>query len=200
MSDVDPQIRDSLERLSRSAPAGPGDIWESVVARRRRSRRRRAASVVVPGAAVVALLVLALSPSLDDDNTHVATDTDRTGSVVDGTVPEAGAEPTVTIDASGLGAIRASTSPLRPSQSDASGGWVEHTVTLENSGADTVRLDDYRTGQLLGDREVMVATDGCGYGSFGDQQVTFACRADRRPVTIAPGDSHRFTVTLWRPR
>lgn len=100
-------------------------------------------------------------------------------------------KPVVTVAVDNLGPVAASVSPLTASEK----GWMEHTVTLENSGSRPVYLNDFRSGAMLDDREVAVATEGCGYA---DQPVTIFCQYDYRPVTIEPGGSHSFTATVWR--
>lgn len=105
---------------------------------------------------------------------------------------EAKASVTVVVD--GFGPLEATVSPLTTSEQ----GWLEHTVTFENTGSETVHLQDFRTGTMLGDREVAVATDGCGYGFSGDQPAAMGCRLDYRPLTMEQGGTHTFTVTLWR--
>lgn len=104
------------------------------------------------------------------------------------------AEPTVTVAVDGLGPVEATVSPLTASEQ----GWLQHTVTLTNTGTETVHLQDFRTGTMLGDRQVAVATDGCGHGFSGDEPVMMGCNRDYRPVTIEAGGTHTFTVTLWR--
>ncbi|HAS09538.1 MAG TPA: hypothetical protein DCS55_03320, partial [Acidimicrobiaceae bacterium] len=106
----------------------------------------------------------------------------------------AAAEPTVTVAVDGFGPVEATVSPLTVSEQ----GWLEHTVTLTNTGTETVHLQDFRTGTMLGDRQVAVATDGCGHGSSSDEPVMMGCNRDYRPVTIEAGGTHTFTVTLWR--
>lgn len=108
-------------------------------------------------------------------------------------------DPSVTVALDGFGPIEASVSPLLASaQAASTEGWLEHTVTFQNTGEQSIHLQDFRSGAMLGDREVAVATDGCGYGASGDQPVAMGCRYDYRPVTIQPGGTHTFTITLWR--
>ncbi len=102
--------------------------------------------------------------------------------------------PAVSVATEGLGPVIASVSPLAPSPQ----GWFEHTITLENTAADTVYLQDFRSGNMLGNREVAVATEGCGYGAAGDEPAAMGCQFDYRPIALEPGGSHTVTVTLWR--
>lgn len=103
-------------------------------------------------------------------------------------------EPSVTVALDAFGPVEATVSTLTASEQ----GWLEHAVTFENTGSETVHLQDFRTGTMLGDRQVAVATDGCGHGSSGDEPVMMGCNHDYRPVTIEAGGTHTFTVTLWR--
>lgn len=103
-------------------------------------------------------------------------------------------DPSVSVALDGIGQAVAAASPLAASEQ----GWFEHTVTFENTGTEPLHLQDFRSGTMLGDGEVAVATDGCGYGSSTGQPVAMGCRRDYRPVTIEPGGAHTFTVTLWR--
>lgn len=131
--------------------------------------------------------------------TDVATGSDTP----DTSTPDVGgqqeaARPTVRAEAAGLSTLVISTTPLRPSDAADSGGWFDHTVTMNNTGLDPVHLDDFRTGAVLGDREVLVATDGCGYGSVLSESAVPACRQNYQAVTIEAGGTYQFDVTLWR--
>ena len=78
MSDLDQQIRSSLERLTDPDSAGSSGVWDDVVARRQRRLRRRAAGVALPIAAVAGLLAVAVpSFTSDGDRTDVATVNDE---------------------------------------------------------------------------------------------------------------------------
>ncbi|HEY9564054.1 MAG TPA: hypothetical protein VIR30_09815 [Nocardioides sp.] len=77
MSDLDHQIRSSLERLTNPGGIDHGQVWDSVVARRRRRSRRRAAGVAVPAVAL-AVVAATVVPDLwpDPSDTVVATNPD----------------------------------------------------------------------------------------------------------------------------
>lgn len=190
MSDLDTRVRQSLERLTHptdSAIHERSAVWEALVARRRRRDRRRAvaagSATVLAGA--IAIASVFLTP--DGNRTEVATGDVEPSNMFN--------EGSVTVDGENLGSLRISTSPLRPAGVQA---WLEHSVTLENVGSEDVHLDDFRQGQFLGEREVAVATEGCGYRSPAGAPVTMACRLDYRPITLAPGAEHQFAVRLWR--
>ncbi|MEX2659188.1 MAG: hypothetical protein WD232_05805 [Acidimicrobiales bacterium] len=80
MSDLDDQIRSSLERLTNPDGIDRGQVWDSVVARRRRRSRRRAVGVAVPAAAL-AVVVATVVPDLwsDPSETVIATNPDDGG-------------------------------------------------------------------------------------------------------------------------
>lgn len=77
MSDLDLQIRSSLERLTNPGGIDHGQVWDSVVARRRRRSRRRGAGVAVSAAALAAVAATVV-PDLrpDRSDTVVATNPD----------------------------------------------------------------------------------------------------------------------------
>lgn len=198
-------LEDRLDRLANRTPPGdPADILAAARVRARRApapgaapgRLRVAAAVV----AVVALAGGAMTVLGNDGGTAVV----ATGpnppdtSALDAIDEQSAVGPTVRVEAAGVPTLGITTTPLQPSDASESGGWLDHTVTMENTGPEPVYLNDFRTGTMLGDREVAVATDGCGYGSSGDQPVSMGCRSDYRPVTIEAGGTHTFTVTLWR--
>lgn len=193
MSDLDQRIRNSLSRLGAPDEASRAAVWESVVARRRRRRQRRAAVIAVPVVAVLGVVV-AFSGVRGGDGgrTDVATGSeDEQGPV--GAEARPG-EPVVTVQGRDLGPLQVTSTPLQPAEPD---GSLAHTVTLMNTGGTVVHLNDFRSGAFIGEREVLVATEGCGYGGVELGQVSPGCQLDYRPVTISPGEQHRFTVTLW---
>lgn len=96
----------------------------------------------------------------------------------------------VSVAVDDLGPVAASVSPLSTSEP----GWLEHTVTFENTGGTVVHMQDFRSGTLLGEREVAAATEGCAWDSLAGPR----CNYEYRPVTIEPGGTHTVTVTLWR--
>lgn len=103
--------------------------------------------------------------------------------------------PSATVSVAGIPpAVNVSTSSLTTVEH----AWLEHTISLENTGSEPVYLQDFRAGTVLGNREVAVATEGCGPGWSSGEPVAMGCYSDYRPVSIAPGEAHIFTVTLWR--
>lgn len=194
MSDLDERIRSSFSRLAGPDEAPRASVWESVVARRRR-RQRRAAVLAVPVVAALGLVVAVVDvPGGDGDRTEVATGSEDEQESV-GTAADRRGEPVVSVEGRDLGPLQVTSSRLHPAEGE---GWLVHTITLTNTGGAAVHLNDFRAGAFLGDREVLVATEGCGYGASELEPVGPACQLSYRPVTIAPGDQHRFTVTLWR--
>lgn len=198
-------LEDRLERLANRTPPGdPADVLAAA--------RARAEAGIRPGtrpprilAAAAALAVVALAAGAmavlgdDDGTTDVATGPDTPGTVApDDSGQQHAAGPTVRVEAAGLPNVDITTSPLRQSGAAESGGWLDHTVTMENTGPDPLHLNDFRTGTVLGDREVLAATDGCGYGSVLSEPAVPACRQNYQPVTIDPGATYQFDVTLWR--
>lgn len=181
-------LEDRLERLATRKPEGdPADVLAAARARAESPPAARP-SLLAAAVAVVALAAgaFALAGGTGDDSVTVAgPDADRNGDAVD-------AAPTVSVSVAGMGPLDASVSPLGPSGT----GWLEHTVTLENTGDSTVYVRDLRKGTFLGDTEVATATQGCGYGP--DSPLGLRCVTDLRVVTVDPGGTHTFTVALWR--
>lgn len=106
---------------------------------------------------------------------------------------EASGGPTVAVSTSNLGPLAVTTPQLVASP----GAWMEHTVTVENTGDETVYVNDHRQGLLLGDRELLAADEGCGYGNVPGRPAEVVCQADYLPITLAPGARESWTVTLW---
>lgn len=198
-------LEDRLERLAHRTPPGdPADILAAARVRARPGSPRRTGSPrLLTAAAVVAVVALAAGAMAvlgDDGGTaDVATGPDGPDTSAPDAPGQQGATgPTVRVEAAGMPSLAITTSALRPSASAESGGWLDHTVTMNNTGPDPVHLNDFRTGTVLGDREVLAATDGCGYGSVLSEPAVPACRQNYQPVTIEPGGTYQFDATLWR--
>lgn len=181
-------LEDRLERLAHRTPEGdPADVLAGARRRAGASRGQRTGSPRFFAAAAAVLAVVAVGAgalALTGDGSDTVTAAgldDRSES------SSAGAGVTVSLD--GLPSVEASTSSLRPSGQ----GWVEHTVTLRNTGSEPARLSDLRGGDILGDDEVAVA-HGCNYS--GSREL--ACLTNIQPVNIDAGEAYEFTVTLWR--
>jgi hypothetical protein len=198
-------LEDRLERLAtRTAPGDPADV---LAAARRRAEagnpRRTGGPRLLAAAAAVVLLAIAAGAMAvlggDGGSADLATGRATTSSSAPASAGQRATDgPSVSVEAAGLPTVDISTSPLRESAAAESNGWLDHTITMKNAGSAPVYLNDFRSGTMLGDQEVLAATDGCGYGSSGNQPVSVGCRYDYRPVTIEPGGAHEFTVTLWR--
>jgi hypothetical protein len=106
----------------------------------------------------------------------------------------------VTVTTTDLGSLHVTASELVPSET----AWLEHTITIQNTGIETVYVDDHRTGSFLGPpagpRQLVVGDEGCGYGSGaeGEPVVAPACRLDRRDLVLEPGEQVTTRVALWR--
>lgn len=186
MRDVDDEIRRSLERLTGPAGEARGTdaLWGDLVARRRKHRARNGVLAAVPVLLVAVLAAGVLSGNgSDGSRSDVATGGD--------VAPPDGAGPTVTVSANEMPSVEASTSPLSPSE----GGWLRHTVTLRNTGTETVHLIVPRLGEMLGDDEVAVATGGCTFAGV----PAVPCVTDTvSSVILEPGGTHEYAVDLWR--
>lgn len=101
--------------------------------------------------------------------------------------------PSVSASGEGLGSLQVSTSSLAP----AAEAWLQHTVTITNAGDTPLYIQDFRSGQVLGANEVLVADDGCGYGSVAGSPIEVTCQMDYRPLSLDPGQSESWDVTLW---
>lgn len=182
-----------LERLATRTP--PGDAAYVMSAARARAeeasrRPRRTHRLLAAAAAVTAVLaagaVLLLRGGTSDDTVTVAGPDDAT----DVSLPS-GAQ--VSVAAQDSGRLTISTSDLVPSAD----GWLEHTVTVTNTGVQPSTFNLLPVGEILGDREVAVAVEGCRYDDSSESALDVQCE-EWEPVTIEPGGTHRFTVTLWR--
>lgn len=184
---VDDAIRSSLERLVQAVD-NPDAVVADVERRAAKGRRRRPGGLLLVAAAVAVLgITSAVLVTADRDTDRViageaARDADGSG------------DPEVAVSAQGLEPLRVTVSDL----SLAEPGWLQHSVTLENTGDETVHLNDHRNGDFLGDREILAATDGCGPAYGPGEPVTVACHLNYVPVRIAPGTSYTFRITLWR--
>lgn len=186
---VDDDIRTSLEQLVEPVEDPDAVVMEIERRATRQRRRKTSARLLVAAAALTVLGVAgAMISTSGSDSDHLTA----------GPGPTAGSEegdlPTVSISGTALGPLQVSTSDLRPSEA----GWKEHTVTIRNTGAVTVHVEDVRRGEFVGDRELLVATEGCAYGFSPGEPVQPSCFMDHRPVTIEPGAESTIDVTLWR--
>jgi hypothetical protein len=74
--------------------------------------------------------------------------------------------------------------------------WRVHDLTLTNTSAERLLLDDARFSRLLPGEQLFVGM-GCGYGIV-DGRVTEACFASYSPRMLAAGQSTTYAVALWR--
>ncbi len=203
-------LEDRLQRLAdRTPPGDPADILAAANARAHATTDRRpphrprwlaAVAVCIAVAAVAAGALAAVRFSGTSTDVATGRDTGTSQTPPGGDQQQDTRHPSVRVEGAGLSPLMVSTSSLRSSGAGDSNGWLRHTVTLDNAGPDPVYTNDFRSTTMLGDQEILAATDGCGYASGDDptQPVTPACRSSYQPVTIAPGDSYAFTITLWR--
>jgi hypothetical protein len=168
-----------------------------ILKRARLRRRVYALGAGVAGTAIVAVLVAVagfVAPGEDDRGPRPA-----------------GTAETTSPDGAGGAKVDVSAAPRRfddlvidvseaaPAQSSDANPWLEHTISIENAGAEVVTIDDTRTSTLIGGNRLLVADEGCGYGqpSPGAPIDAGACRRylDRR--TIPPGGRETWTITLF---
>lgn len=181
-----------LERLAHRTPEGdPADMLAAARRRAETERRQpRRNNRLLAAAAVVAVLaagtlVLVTDGDSDDAVTVAGPDKDA-----DTPVPSGAAVSVVVKD---LGPLTVSTSGLMPSAD----GWLEHTVIVTNTGAEPTTFNLLPVGEVLGDKELAVAAEGCRYENSSSNPLDVLCE-DWESVTIEPNGEHRFTVTLWR--
>lgn len=189
VSSVDERIQGALERVGGEV-ADP--LWNSLVARRRRRRLQRgvlsAAAVLVVGVLFTVGVNSLMGPG--DDTTHVVTADDP---LTAPTAPTVG--PTVSVVAEDLDGVSVETTTL----SESSKGWLQHTVTLRNDGAETVHLGDFKAATSLADEQVLAATEGCTWGTLGGQGPPVSpCLAIGHRASLEPHAVHQFVITLWR--
>lgn len=199
MSVDDDTLRTELDRLVRPVDDVDG-ILAQVERRRTRSHHRRTAVRLVAAASVLVLVGVAAVAfaTRDDDREVVTAGPAPTEPAPPG--PTAPAGPSVTVSTTGLGPLHVTVSELVPSEN----AWLEHTITIQNTGTETVYVDDHRTGGFLGPpaepRQLVVGDEGCGYGSGADGEpvVAPACRMDRRDLVLEPGEQVTSRISLWR--
>lgn len=189
---ADQQIRRHLEALVEASRDTEG-VLAAVEARRDRLRRRRRRTRALAAAAAVVLVAgLALAVTSDGEDVQVVTGPDPAVTTSPAGVAE---KPLHEVDVVGvnLGTLRVATSDLRPVAHAA----LQHDLTLTNTGTEPAHLNDTRTSEFVGDRELLVAGELCGYGGIeGDPVVPF-CHMPYLSPTIPPGGSVTTTVSLW---
>lgn len=197
-SDIDTIVGDALREEARGIDADD-DLLDPV---RERLADPRPASTAAGRNWLIAaavLVVVAVAGALtavgfaDDVRIPVSAGGDEDGSVDESSkISQEG--PTVSVTASDLAPLTLATSQLAESDE----GWLEHTITIRNTGATTMHVDDPREAEFLGGRQLLVATEGCGYGASADEPVEIACRLSYRPISLEPGAEATLSVTLWR--
>lgn len=78
---------------------------------------------------------------------------------------------------------------------------LEHEVLVTWRGAEPVILADARFTQVAigpGDGALVLSGRGCEpHWDDDQQQVTFACTDDLQLITLEPGDTHAYPVTVY---
>lgn len=77
------------------------------------------------------------------------------------------------------------------------GRW-EHEMTISNDSDRTLYVDDARISVFVGDRELLVGSENCGYATGHDDGVQPACLLDYRPFELGAGDDRTVRVALWQ--
>ncbi len=80
---------------------------------------------------------------------------------------------------------------------EASSGELVHDLTFENRSDRVVYVDDPRDAVFTGDKELLVAFEGCGFAT-ADGEAEPACRGSYRNIALAPGDTVTFVVSVYR--
>lgn len=194
MGDTRDPIRRVLEALGDAAePPPPFDRLS------RGGSGRRRLVIIRPLAAAAAFLmliggVLWLQRTDSAAERVVSSSRDELAPTVEGDL-QPGDYP-VEVEPIDLGQLAVSSTPLRP----ALNGWREHILSLTNEGAETIYVDDTRSGQLLAEGALLVSDEGCGYGraNAGGPIVPGLCEQYYRSIEIAPGESIDLRVTAQR--
>lgn len=196
---MDERIRRQLDRLVEPVD-DPMTIVDSIEKRSRPLQRPPVGRRLLLAAAACLLVLAAIGATqlFDGDGgiDHVTAGPDVNESETSVTTPGAA----VSVRTERLGPIDVETSELRPA---AESGFAEHILTFTNTSANTIYVDDLRTGAQLVSPQAdtadgLVGTEGCGYGVGAEGVAINSCRRDYRPVgRLDPGDTATVNVTLW---
>jgi hypothetical protein len=81
--------------------------------------------------------------------------------------------------------------------------WLNHDLVFRNAGESPVKVDDTRSSSFVGQGgrdQLVVADEGCGYGSDGpgDPVEAGVCQLDLDLLTLEPGASEKRSITLFK--
>lgn len=108
----------------------------------------------------------------------------------------------VSVTPSEFGPLKISVGDITAAPSTDSKGWLQHDITLENTGSRTLAFGDTRTSVFLGPppRSLIAADTGCGYAASSKTAPVKAgvCRAYLDAITLEPGQSVTRQISLWK--
>jgi hypothetical protein len=169
-------VREALNRAA-ATPKRAVDIQTLY----RRAQRRRGRRTIVAGVTAAAVVIAVVGVTWQQTRPPtVILDSPR-------------APLTVESDVQGAEGFAVSVGPVRPSQH----GWADHDLTITNNTRNTLYVDGHRISEMLGDKELLVGGEGCGYGG-GGESVRPACRAYYRPLSIEAGGQWTDVITIYR--
>lgn len=169
-------VREALNRAA-ATPRRAVDIQMLY----RRGQRRRGRKAIVAGVTGAAAVIAVAGITLQQTRPPTV--------ILDSTR----APLTVESEVRGAEGFDVSVGPVRPSQH----GWVEHDLTITNNTQNTLYVDGHRVSEMLGDKELLVGGEGCGYGG-GGESVRPACRLYYRPLSIEAGGQWTDVITVYR--
>jgi hypothetical protein len=142
----------------------------------------------VKPALILAVLLALAAPASAAAELAIGSRSDKEGWIV-----------TVSARAVGLGPVDVATGPVRPAEGWGH-VWLQHDLTLTNTGNRPVAFADTWTTAVLGprDRPVLVATadERCGYHAV--RPLRAVCRLPLIFVDIRPGRTVTRLATLWK--
>jgi hypothetical protein len=101
-----------------------------------------------------------------------------------------------------FGPLRFTVGPIASAPKSAKNGWIQHTLTIENTGDRPVTLADRRTSVFLGPppKSLLVADWSCGYASAqsGAPVHAGACLSYLDQHVLRPGDHITRTISLLK--
>lgn len=187
------------ERANRTPPGDPQDVLAAARARAAAGPRSRRSipALALSAAAILGLLVVgigALTGGGGDDAESV------TVAGPDGAPSGETDSAAVTVSLEGLDGVEVTSSPLM----QAADAWFQHTLTLHNTGDQRIVFGDPTTGTLVGDDEIAVATDGCGWYSglahsdAAGEEALMSCASAYQTLVLEPGGSQSLGIKAWR--
>ncbi len=109
-----------------------------------------------------------------------------------GTSPNASMRVEASVTPNAVGQLVLRSGPLQMERGDA---WGSHDLIVENTGDSAITIEDTKKSSFIGDKQLLVAYEGCGYGreSEGGPIHDGVCNASARRVVVAPHSSTVLT-------